>query len=197
MKLLASFLLPISFCSSLYAQTASAPVCKLQELAIEAALGDAEAQHDLGVAFHQGEDLPQDLAKAAALWRMAGDKGIVQALNNLGHLTYYGRGIKLDHAEGVRLWRLAAEKGFSESQIHLSIAYSDGKYLPRNYVEAYAWAKTGRLLAEQIVGDKMRRGTIAMAEKQIAETRRILTMQSQLAEAERKATEYTARFVQK
>ncbi|HLL14693.1 MAG TPA: tetratricopeptide repeat protein [Pyrinomonadaceae bacterium] len=197
MKLSASFLLLLLFCLSHHGQTVSAPKCELQELAIAAALGDAEAQHDLGVAFHQGKDLPRDLAKAAAMWRMAADNGIIMALNNLGHLTYYGRGIKQDHAEGVRLWRLAAEKRLAESQIHLSFAYSDGRYLPRDYVEAYAWAKSGRLLAEEIVGDDLRRGTIAMADKQVAAARRNLVTQSQRVEAERKAAEYIAKFVRK
>lgn len=197
MKLSAAFLLLLLFCSSHYAQTASKPECELQELAIAAALGEAEAQHDLGVAFHQGTYLPRDLAKAAAMWRKAADNGIVMALNNLGHLTYYGRGIKQDHAEGVRLWRLAAEKGVAESQIHLSFAYSDGRYLPRDYVEAYAWAKSGRLLAEEIVGDDLRRKTIDMADKKVAELRRNLVTQSQLVEAERKAAEYIAKFAQK
>lgn len=197
MKLSASFLLLLLFCSSHYGQAASAPKCELQELAIAAALGDAEAQHDLGVVFHRGEDLPRDLAKAAAMWRMAADRGSIAALNNLGHLTYYGRGIKQDHAEGVRLWRLAAEKRHAESQIHLSIAYTDGKYLPRDYVEAYAWAKSGRLLTEEIVGDDLRLKTFEMAEKQVAATRRNLVTQSQLAEAERKAAEYIAKFVRK
>ncbi|HZH32342.1 MAG TPA: tetratricopeptide repeat protein [Pyrinomonadaceae bacterium] len=197
MRLSANFLILLSFCTSLYAQKADAPACSIQELAIAAALGDAEAQHDLGVAFHQGEDLPQDLAKAATMWRMAADKGVIMAFNNLGHLSYYGRGIKRDHAEGVRLWRHAAEKGLAESQVHLSIAYSDGRYLPRDYVEAYAWAKTGRLSAEQIRGDDMRREVILMADRQVAASRRNITVPSQLAEAERKAARYIEKYVPK
>lgn len=197
MRFSAAFLILLSFCSSHLAQTADAPACRIQELAIAAALGDVEAQYDLGVAFHRGEELPQDLVKAATMWRMAADKGVVAAFNNLGHQSYYGRGIKLDRAEGVRLWRHAAEKGFPESQVHLSIAYSDGRYLPRDYVEAYAWAKTGRHSAEQIIGDEMRRDIILMADKQVAASRRNISVPSQLAEAERKAARYIEKYVPK
>jgi hypothetical protein len=197
MRLSAGFLILLSFCSSHHAQKADAPACGIQELAIAAALGDAEAQHDLGVAFHRGDDLPRDLLKAATMWRMAADKGVIAAFNNLGHLSYYGRGVKLDRAEGVRLWRHAAEAGHAESQVHLSIAYSDGRYLPRDYVEAYAWAKTGRLSAEQIRGDDLRREIILMADKQVAASRRNISVQSQLAEAERKAAEYIGKYVPK
>lgn len=84
-----------------------------------------------------------DLAKSAVFWGLASKGGNIAAFNNLGHLTYYGRGIKQDFAEGVRLWRIAAEKGFTESQIHIANAYSDGKFLKPDYVEAYVWAKTG------------------------------------------------------
>jgi hypothetical protein len=196
MRLFAGFLVLLSLCSSYYSQEATETKCKLQEMAIDAALGDAEAQHDLGVAFHQGDLLPRDLAKAATMWRLAADGGVVSAFNNLGHLTYYGRGIKQDHAEGVRLWRIAAEKGFAESQVHLSNAYADGRYLPRNYVEAYAWAKTGRLSAQQIVEDSMKQAVIEMAEKSVATARRNLT-EAQLVEAEKKAAEYSAKFIHK
>lgn len=47
------------------AQTGKEPNCKVQDLAIEAALGDPVAQYDLGVAFHRGVDVPQDFTKAA------------------------------------------------------------------------------------------------------------------------------------
>src|SRR6185295_9172862 len=102
--------------------------CRLQEMAIDAALGNSDAQYDLGVEFHRGVDLPQDFAKAAMMWRMASNAGVIEAHNNLGYLTYYGKGAKQDYAEGLRLWRLAAGRGFAESQVHIADAYSDGKF---------------------------------------------------------------------
>lgn len=47
------------------------PTCELQDLAIEAALGDPFAQHNLGTIFYGGHKVPQDYSKAAQLWRLS------------------------------------------------------------------------------------------------------------------------------
>ena len=193
MKLLACIFVICCFCASHNAQVPNESKCQLQELAINAALGDAEAQYDLGVEFHRGVNLTQDYNRAAAMWRLAGNGGIVAAFNNLGHLTYYGRGVKQDYAEGVRLWRIAAEKGLAESQVHLGTAYMDGRYLKRDYVEAYAWAKAGQHFAPQNADAELAKGIIEMAEKRLADARANLSA-TQVAEAEKRAAEYIAKY---
>ena len=176
-----------------YGQTKNEPECPLQELAVEAALGDPEAHYNLGVAFHRGVDVPQDLGKAAVMWRLARNAGVVEAHNNLGDLTYYGKGVKQDYAEGLRLWRMAAEKGFAESQVHIADAYSDGRYLKQDFVEAYAWAKTGEHFSAGMRDARIAKQVAAMAEKTLAEARRNIT-EAQVREAEKKATEYIAKY---
>jgi TPR repeat protein len=182
---------------STYAQNATTSRCSLQEMAIDAALGNATAQYNLGVEFYRGEAVPRDYSKAAAMWRRAGEGGITAAFNNLGYLTYNGYGVKQDYAEGVRLWRVAAEKGLAESQVHLGEAYADGKYLRRDYIEAYAWAEAGRYNAEQDIGMNIEpdisRKILEMAKKFLSATRRNLT-NAQLAQAETKAKEYIGKF---
>jgi hypothetical protein len=197
MRNLAFSLLIILAASSAYAQNATANQCRLQEMAINAALGDATAQYNLGVEFYRGEDVPRDYSKAAVMWRRASDGGIIAAFNNLGYLTYNGYGVKQDYAEGVRLWRVAAEKGLAESQVHLGQAYSDGKYLGRDYIEAYAWAEAGRYNAEQQIKmndyPDIARKILEMAKNFLLATRRNLTTK-QLAQAEVKAKEYIGKF---
>jgi TPR repeat protein len=196
MKLLISVFIMLGSCLCHYSQTPSNAKCQIQELAISAALGDAEAQHDLGVAFHQGVEVTRDYSKAAVMWRLASNAGITSAFNNLGHLTYYGRGVTQDYAEGVRLWRVAAEKGFAESQVHIGTAHLDGRHLERNYVEAYAWAKTGRHYAEKMQDVQMGKSIIEMADKRLIEAR-VKLSKSQLAEADKKAAEYIVKYVPK
>lgn len=196
MKLLLSTFFMLLLCLSTYGQQTTKPKCEIQDLAINAALGDAEAQYSLAVEFYRGVEVPQDYGKAAALWKLASDNGIIMAFNNLGYLTYYGKGITQDFAEGVRLWRVAAEKGVAESQIHLAIAYSDGKHLKRDYMEAYAWASVGKYFAEQIEDIQLRNNIVKMAEKPIVEARQKLS-ESQLAEAEKKISEYKIKFAPK
>ncbi len=131
------------------AHAASEP-SSLQALEAEAAQGNVTAQYDLGVEFYQGEKVEQNLEKAAALWRLAAQSGHVSAHNNLGFLTFYGRGVPRDPEEGIRLWRFAAERGHAEAQFHLASTYMTGRHRKRNYVLAYAWAKTSEHYAEAV-----------------------------------------------
>lgn len=181
----------------LNAQTpTSPPRCDIQALAIDAALGDADAQYNLAVEFHKGEKVPQDLAKSAALWKLAGKGGVVSAYNNLGHLTYYGRGIKQNYAEGIRLWRLAATQGHPESMVHLAYAHSHGKYLKIDYVEAHAWAAAGKQAALRDADADMGRTISEMADDVLAKIESNLAA-ANLPLAKRRAALYISRYVRK
>lgn len=190
MRLLSITFVLLFFCICLYSQKSASADCRLQELAIDASLGKAEAQYDLGVEFYTGANIPQDFSKAAVMWRLASQSaGFTGAFNNLGYLTYYGKGVKQDYPEAIRLWRIAAENGYPESQIHLATAYSDNRHLKVDYVEAYAWAKTGKYFAERTKDTEI----IKMAERRLVEVRKGLSS-SQLTQAEKKTTEYIAKF---
>ncbi|HEX8772935.1 MAG TPA: hypothetical protein VF735_04970 [Pyrinomonadaceae bacterium] len=170
----------------------------LEQLAVEAALGDTDAQYNLGVEFYRGDHFPRDYAKAATMWGKASTAGSVEAANNLGFLKYYGRpGVARDYSEGISLWRFAAERGFAESQVHLGQAFSDGRFLKQDFVEAYAWAMAGKHYSSKMVeiindpriGKEVERD----AEKVLAEARTKLSRQ-QLAEAEKRAHEYISKY---
>lgn len=172
--------------------------CDLQRLAIDAALGEVGAQYNLGVEFFRGSCVPKDYAKAANLWRKASDAGHTGASNNLGFLKYNGRpGVDRDYAEGIRRWRFAAERGFTESQVHLAEAYFDGKFLPTDLIEAYAWAKAGKHNASRSgegfdkpdFGEELAK----MADDVLADVGRRLTVDER-AKAEKKAAEYIRKF---
>jgi len=116
------------------------------------AAGDLAATHELARRYFGGRgDVRQSYEQAARLWREIVEAGGLPtdyymgrmcAHSNLGYVSYYGKGINQDRAEGVRLWRIAAEQGYPEAQLHLGVAYSDGKLLERDPVEAYAWLAT-------------------------------------------------------
>lgn len=163
--------------------------CELQDVAIDAALGDPVAQHDIGVAFYTGNGVTQDYGKAAIMWQKACDGGNIQAFNNLGYLNYYGKGIKQNFAEGIRLWTIAAEKGVAESQFHIGQAYFDGKYLKNDFVEAYAWTKTSKYFAEQ----KDDKDTLQLAEKLLTSLKGKMS-ETQMLTGEKRASEYISKF---
>jgi TPR repeat protein len=190
MKLLKAAFVMMSLFAVYYGQKPVSPDCRLQKLAIEAALGSAEAQYNLGVEFYTGNNISRDYDKAAIMWRLVTEGGVLTgAFNNLGFLTYYGKGVKQDYAEGIRLWKIAAENGFPESQVHLATAYSDGRHLKANYIEAYAWARAGKYFAEPAQDAEI----VSMAERRLAEVRKNLT-NPQLTQAEKKAEEYIKKF---
>jgi TPR repeat protein len=107
-----------------YNQTKNDSPANSQNLPTATALADAIAQFDLGVAYFKDKNY----SKAAKMWKIATNAGILEAYNNLGYLTYYGMGVKEDHMEGFGLWRIAAENGYSESQRLMAEAYSYGIY---------------------------------------------------------------------
>lgn len=198
MRIFSIFVLLLLLAATGHAQETSLPKCGLQELAIAAAVGETQAQYNLGVEFFRGANVPRDYAKAANLWRRASDAEMVEASNNLGFLKYYGRlGVEQDYAEGIRLWRFAAERGFAESQVHLGQAYSDGRFLKNDFIEAYAWAKAGKhyssRMSEGFTNPQIGNEVAKDAEKVLADVRKKLNA-VEMSEAERKAAEYIRKF---
>ena len=176
-----------------YGQAANQNKCLVQDLAIDAALGNPDALYYLGVLFFRGENVPQDFSKAAIIWRQAADAGLMEANNNLGFLTYYGKGVKQDYAEGIRLWRKAAEAGFAESQVHLGEANYDERYLIQDLVEAYAWAQAGKHFAEKMAGVELGREIAREADRVLVAVRSKLSP-AQLNEAEKRAAAYISKY---
>ncbi len=121
--------------------------CRVHDLAIQAALDDRLARYNLAVEFFSGKAVPRDLAKSAALWRLAANQGDRDASSNLGYLLFYGMGVDRDQKEAVRLWRIAADGGQSEAKLHLSRVYSEGAFPSRDNQEACARARAAELLS--------------------------------------------------
>jgi TPR repeat protein len=198
MRVLLKSLILLLLATTVQAQQGSIPKCELQQLAIDAALGDTAALYNLGVEFFRGTNLPRDYAKAANLWRRASEAGSVEASNNLGFLRYYGRpGVERDYGEGIRLWRFAAERGFAESQVHMGQAYSDGRFLKSDFIEAYAWAKAGKhhssRMTDTIDNPQISDEVAKDAEKVLADMRKRLSA-VEMVSAEKKAADYIRRF---
>jgi len=177
---------------------------KLQNLPIGAALDDAIAKFDLGVEYFR----IKDYKRAAKMWEISANYGILEAYNNLGYLTYYGLGAKEDQAEGLRLWWIAAENGFSESQSHIAEAYTDGKYLKKDLIEAYAWAQIAKHFAPQIGNAELAEDLKKYAEKlmanliiklskaEVIETDKKVAPYISMIAANRRSMEYILRYPQ-
>jgi hypothetical protein len=125
-------------------------------------------------------------AEANKLWLLAADANILEAYNNLGYLNYYGLGVTQNQEEGLRLWRIAATNGFSESQIHLSEAYSEGISLQKDLIEAYAWAKAAAYFAPQVGDDDLQK-TFEHDSKKLIQQYSTKLSKAELKQAENRA----------
>ena len=104
------------------------------------------AQCQLGIAYDNGDGVPQDLTEAARLYQLAADQGYAGAQVNLGILYNKGDGVPQDYIEAARWFRLAAHQGLAQAQCNLGKAYMNGTGVPRDYAESARWF---RLAAHQ------------------------------------------------
>ena len=58
--------------------------------------GNAAAQNNLGLMYHNGWGVPQDYKEAARLYRLAAEQGDADAQGNLGVMYVFGKGVTKD-----------------------------------------------------------------------------------------------------
>ena len=108
--------------------------------------GNAVAQNNLGLMYHNGWGVPQDYKEAVYWYRLAVEQGYAIAQYNLGLMYEKGKGVPQDDKEAARLYQLAAEQGDVDAQYNLGVMYERGNGVPQDYKEAVYWY---RLAAEQ------------------------------------------------
>lgn len=111
----------------------------MQELEKAAADGDEQAYFNLGVAYAEGKAVPQDLGKAAELYRMGAEGGSVLAAFNLAQSYRKGQGTELDYAAAAKWYEFAAKRGDFRASNELGLLYVEGKGVERDLVEGFAW----------------------------------------------------------
>jgi TPR repeat protein len=85
-----------------------------------AELGDAAAQHALGMMFLNGSNtLTQDNAKAVMWFRMAADQECASSQFNLGLCYAHGDGVPQDFEKATKWWQIAAENGNAQAEERL------------------------------------------------------------------------------
>jgi cell division protein FtsN len=99
-----------------------------------AAVGDPDAMFNLAQAYRLGRGVPQDMAKAEALYARAAAKGHLQAADTYGLMLFQDgrREAALPYIED------AARRGDPRSEYLLGIARFNGDIVPKDWVKAYA-----------------------------------------------------------
>jgi hypothetical protein len=91
----------------------------LAELRKLADQGDAEAQYQMGVRFHNGEDVRQDDAQAMQWFLRAAEEGHVTAQSALGAYYWAGRGVPEDLSKAYFWSEIALAEGDENSKSRL------------------------------------------------------------------------------
>ena len=84
---------------------------KITGLKQEAESGDAKSQLGLARKYYNGDDMPQDYAKAAEWYEKAAKQGIAMAQYNLGMMYQKGEGVTKDEAKAEEWLKKAAAQG--------------------------------------------------------------------------------------
>ena len=95
---------------------AASPPQSSPEARLVAEQGDADAQHNLGVAYADGTGVPQDYAESVKWYLLAAEQGNAKAQNNLGYMYGEGKGVPQDYVRAHMWFNLAAAQG--EEEIH-------------------------------------------------------------------------------
>lgn len=100
---------------------------------------DPRTQYDLAMKYYTGHGMPQDNAKAAALFQAAAAGGVSEAQFRLGTTYLNSSSPQHDFAEAARLFQLAAEQNHARAQHMLAMMYERGDGVPRDLVRAHMW----------------------------------------------------------
>jgi hypothetical protein len=80
--------------------------------------GDPDAQWQMGVRYHNGEDVPQDDAQAMSWFERAADQGQIDAQSHLGAYYWAGRGVPEDLYKAYFWSAIATARQEAETWIH-------------------------------------------------------------------------------
>lgn len=101
--------------------------------------GHSDAQHNLALAYLQGEGVPRDLSEAIYWWTRAARQGNVDSQYNLGLVYALGReGLVPDRARARYWWLQAARHGDPAAQYNLATLYASEPARP-DYCLARRW----------------------------------------------------------
>ena len=96
-----------------------APAQSVVDLRKIADQGDADAQWQMGVRYHNGENLPQDDAQAMQWFLRAAEQGHVTAQATLGAYYWAGRGVPVDLSKAYFWSDIALAQGDENSKSRL------------------------------------------------------------------------------
>lgn len=154
-----------------------ASVANLRPLA---AMGDRDAQYELGFMYERGRGVQQNYPEAASWFRKAAEQGHPSAQFQLGQMFDIGKGVPQSYTEAASWYRKAAEQGETLAQIHLGFLYEYGQGVPVNIVEAYKWYSLAARTNNEIAPRIKKAAEAKMTQEQLREAQKLAKAQSPL-----------------
>lgn len=109
------------------------------ELQVFADKGDPQACFELAERCLEGDGVPRDVAKAAALYEQAGKGGVVNGWFRLGKIHHDGLDGAPDYGWALEYFTKAAQAGVVEAQHNIGAMLVSARGVKRDYVEGLAW----------------------------------------------------------
>ena len=135
--------------------------------------GNAVAQNNLGLMYHNGWGVPQDYKEAVYWYRLAVEQGYSIAQYNLGLMYEKGKGVPQDDKEAARLYRLAAEQGDADAQYNLGWMYNNGEGVPLDKVYAYMWFNIVAANGDKDAEEERKKLNKTLSQSQVQEAQRL------------------------
>ena len=101
--------------------------------------GNAEAQYNLGLAYHNGKGVEQSDTQAVYWYQKSAEQGNAKAQFSLGASYYYGVGVEKSYSQAVYWFQKSAEQGDVIAQHSLGFAYYDGEGVEKSKTKAVYW----------------------------------------------------------
>jgi TPR repeat protein len=111
----------------------------IEEMRKLAEEGDAQAQVNMGIMYHNGDGVPEDHAEEARWYVKAAEQGDTLAMLFLGMMYSEGGCMPRDDKEAIRWYMKGAQQGDSDVQFDLGMMYWQGHGVAVDRVEAYKW----------------------------------------------------------
>ncbi len=112
-----------------------------KEIKKSAEQGNAYAQYNLGVMYHEGEGTLKNYKKALYWHKKSAEQGNAYAQYSLGEMYHKGEGTLKNYKKALYWLQKSAEQGISEAQFNLAIMYYDGNGVLKNYKKSAYWMR--------------------------------------------------------
>ena len=135
--------------------------------------GDAVAQYNLGLMYHDGEGVPRDYKRAVYWYTKAAEQGNAAAQFWVGIMYRDSMGVARDYGEALYWLARSAARGNANAQFTLGQIYQNGEGYPIDDVQAYVWFKLAGSQGDRdakVMLDKLEK---RMTPEQVAEAQRL------------------------